>query len=221
MAVTNSRIRRAVLATAAATALVVAGLLAYRAYEAGRRASSPDSAADRTAPSASAGTAVSLNPLELSVFDQPRPMPEIRFADEHGRDLTLADFHGKIVLLNIWATWCIPCRKEMPTLDRLQGRLGSEDFQVIALSIDRGGITPVKAFYQQLRLEKLGIYVDPSGTGSRALAVPGVPATLLIDRDGREIARKMGEAAWDDPEIVSLIERAIQGRSASGRGESR
>ena len=118
-----------------------------------------------------------------------------------------------MVLLNVWATWCVPCRKEMPTLDRLQARLGGKDFLVIALSIDREGVAPVKRFYQELGLEKLAIYVDPSGKGSQALAIPGVPTTLLIDRQGREIARKMGPAEWDGQEMLSLVEQTMHAQT--------
>lgn len=159
------------------------------------------------------------NPLQLSVFEQPRLIPEIRFQDEQGHDLTLADFRGRVVLLNVWATWCVPCRKEMPTLDRLQARLGGKDFLVMALSIDRNGIEAVRGFYQEVGVQKLAIYVDPSGRGSHRLAIPGVPTTLLIDREGREVARKMGEAQWDSPEMVSLVERVIRGQSASNAGD--
>jgi thiol-disulfide isomerase/thioredoxin len=163
----------------------------------------------------------SANALSLSVFDQPRPVPEIRFQDDQGHDLTLADFRGRVVLLNVWATWCVPCRKEMPTLDRLQGRLGGKDFVVIALSIDRKGTEAVRGFYHEVGAEKLDIYLDPSGKGSQGLAIPGVPTTLLIDREGREVARKLGEAEWDSPEMVSLVERTMHGGSASNVGEAR
>jgi thiol-disulfide isomerase/thioredoxin len=158
---------------------------------------------------------VSANPLELAVFDRPRAVPEIHFSDEQGNDLILADFRGRVVLLNIWATWCVPCRKEMPALDRLQAKLGGKDFIVIPLSIDRQGVSPVRRFYQELGLENVGIYVDPLGKESRGLAIPGVPTTLLIDRQGREVARKMGAAEWDGPEMVSLVERVMHARSAS------
>ncbi len=167
------------------------------------------------APSAVAPSAPATNPLELSVFDQPRELPDIHFSDAEGRGLTLADFRGRAVLLNIWATWCVPCRKEMPSLDRLEGILGGKGFVVVPLSIDRDGVTVVKRFYQELGLEKLGIYLDPSGKGSRALAIPGVPTTLLIDRDGREAFRKMGAAEWDDPKIVALIQGYIKAPVAS------
>jgi hypothetical protein len=97
----------------------------------------------------------------------------------------------------------------------LQERLGGKDFLVMALSIDRKGIEAVKDFYREVGVEKLAIYLDPSGKGSHGLAIPGVPTTLLINREGREVARKLGEAQWDSPEMVSLVGRTIQGRSAT------
>ena len=190
-------------------------LLLFFSLKYGPQLLAPGEAVRRPTPPTGSVGSVSGNPLALSVFDRPRDLPEIRFADEEGHELTLADFRGRAALLNIWATWCVPCRKEMPTLDRLQARLGGKDFLVIALSIDREGVAPVKRFYQELKFEKLAIYVDPSGKGSRALAIPGVPTTLLIDRQGREIARKMGPAEWDSAEMVSLVERTIHAQSAS------
>ena len=157
----------------------------------------------------------SANALVLSVFDEPRTLPEIRFHNDQGHDLTLANFRGRVLLLNVWATWCVPCRKEMPTLDRLESRLGGKDFQVIGLSIDRKGVESVKDFYREVGVEKLAIFLDPSGRGTRDLAIPGVPTTLRIDREGREVARKLGEAEWDSPELVSLVEKTIHSQSAS------
>jgi thiol-disulfide isomerase/thioredoxin len=204
--------RLTTLAAVAGSAIVLLVL----GYEYGRQALSPASAVREPAPAVEAGGSPdSVKPLELSVFDRPRDLPEIHFADDQGHDLTLGDFRGRVVLFNVWATWCVPCRKEMPTLDRLQARLGGKDFIVIALSIDREGVAPVKRFYQELKLEKLAIYIDPSGKGSRALAIPGVPTTLLIDRQGREAARKMGPAEWDGAEMVSLVERTIHAQSGS------
>ena len=203
--------RRAVLVAIGVTSLFVAAALGY---DIARRVSSPGiQVAGTAAATGPTSLATAVNPLELS--DQPRPVPEIRFQDEQGHDMTLADFQGRVILLNVWATWCVPCRQEMPTLDRLQARLGGKDFLVMALSIDRKGVEAVKGFYQEVGVEKLAIYVDPSGKGSRGLAIPGVPTTLLIDREGREVARKMGAAEWDSPEMVSLIERTIRGSSAS------
>ena len=203
--------RRAVLVAIGVTSLFVAAALGY---DIARRVSSPGiQVAGPAAATGPTSLATAVNPLELS--GQPRPVPEIRFQDEQGHDMTLADFQGRVILLNVWATWCVPCRQEMPTLDRLQARLGGRDFLVMALSIDRKGVEAVKAFYQEVGVEKLAIYIDPSGKGSRGLAIPGVPTTLLIDRKGREVARKMGAAEWDSPEMVSLIERTIHGSSAS------
>jgi len=211
---TRSR-RLLIAATATATAILLLAL----GLEYGSQVPDLGKADRQPVPTEGSGSAA--NPLALSVFEQPRPVPEIRFKDDQGRDLTLANFRGRVVLLNIWATWCVPCRKEMPTLDRLEGRLGGKDFHVIALSIDRKGIEAIKDFYREVGVEKLAIYLDPSGKGSHDLAIPGVPTTLLINREGGEIARKLGEAEWNSPEMVSLVEQTITGQSVSNAGESR
>jgi thiol-disulfide isomerase/thioredoxin len=160
--------------------------------------------------------------FKLRVLDraQARPIPDLAFVDGEGHAMSLADFRGRAVLLNIWATWCVPCRTEMPTLDRLQATLGGPDFQVVALSIDRQGDAVIKPFYQQLGLKSLGVYVDQSGKAAGDLHSPGVPITLLIDRTGREIARKLGPADWDSPEMIGLIREHL-GPHASGRKATR
>ncbi len=139
----------------------------------------------------------------------PRPVGEIRFQDAAGRPVSLADFRGKVVLLNIWATWCPPCRKEMPTLDRLQAKLGGPDFEVVALSIDDKGASAVRAFFDEIGVHKLGIYVDPTMRAADALHAPGVPTTLLIDRAGREIGRHLGPAEWDAAPVVAFLRERI------------
>lgn len=144
-------------------------------------------------------------PKNFAVHDKPRTLPEVRFVNAEGRPLTLTHFRGKVVLLNIWATWCGPCRREMPSLDRLQAKLGSPAFEVVALSIDRAGIDAVRPFYEELKLEKLAIYIDRSAKVTRQLAVVGIPTTLLIDAEGREIGRLAGPAEWDVPEFVTFI----------------
>ncbi len=143
----------------------------------------------------------------FNIHPQPRALPNVRFADANGRAMTLQDFRGKFVLLNIWATWCPPCRQEMPTLDRLQARLGGTDFEVAALSIDQGqqSLYLVQEFYRQSAVKSLAIYIDSSGGASRDLGVAGLPTTLLIDRQGWEIGRKIGLAEWDSPEVIDLI----------------
>jgi thiol-disulfide isomerase/thioredoxin len=155
------------------------------------------------------GAAPPLDDLALVVFKPPRPVPAIRFTDADGRAKTLQDFRGRVVLLDIWATWCGPCRKEMPALDRLGGKLGGADFIVLPVAIDRNGSAAVEPFYRALGIKRLGVYLDPLGRGTSALAVPGVPTTLLIDRDGRLLARKMGGASWDSPPMIALIRRLL------------
>jgi thiol-disulfide isomerase/thioredoxin len=213
----NNAKRRIVPSAIAATCLLGAALVAY---DIARWASSPATQVGGPITPSSIPDS-SVNAFALSVFEQPRPLPEIRFQDDHGLALTLGDFRSRVVLLNIWATWCVPCRQEMPSLDRLEARLGGKDFLVLALSIDRKGVDAVRDFYREVGVRKLNIYLDPSGSVSRGLAVPGLPTSLLIDRQGREIARKMGAAEWDGPEMISLVERTIQGQATSSAGAAR
>jgi len=147
-----------------------------------------------------------------------RAMPDVRFRDEIGQDRALAEFRGRVVLLNVWATWCVPCRKEMPALDRLQGQLGGDDFLVVALSIDHDGVEAVQGFYKEIGIKRLGVYVDPSGKDTSALAVQVLPTSFLIDRNGREVARKMGAAEWDGSEPVSLIKGTMNARPTRNDG---
>ena len=141
----------------------------------------------------------------LTVWREPRRLPDIAFADGNARPMRLSAFRGKVILLNIWATWCLPCRKEMPALDRLQASLGGVDFEVVALSVDRDGPQAVKAFYRQTGIAQLHIYLDQSGEAMANLGVAAIPTTLLIDRDGNEIGRKIGPAEWDSPALVKEI----------------
>ncbi len=141
----------------------------------------------------------------FAIHPQPKALKEFKFVSGDLKAASLADFRGKLVLLNIWATWCGPCRVEMPTLDQLQAMLGGPDFEVVALSIDQGGVTVVKDFYEELGLKALRIFVDPSMTTPVALNTLGVPTTLLISREGREIGRYTGPAEWDSPKVVTFI----------------
>ncbi len=138
----------------------------------------------------------------------PKSVPELKFEAADGTPVTLADFRGRIVLLNIWATWCGPCRKEMPALDRLQAKLGGPGFQVLALSIDRSP-DRIQPFFDEIGIKNLSIYTDRSSAAMAMLDIVGVPTTLLIDREGREIQRWVGPAEWDSPEIESLIRRQL------------
>lgn len=140
----------------------------------------------------------------LDLLREPQGLPDIDFTDGDGRPTRLSDFRGKVILLNLWATWCPPCRKEMPSLDRLQAILGGPDFEVIALSVDRG-LPVIKTFYLQTAVTQLRIYVDQSEQAMPSLAVTAIPTTLLIDRHGREVGRKIGPAEWDSPALIRAI----------------
>jgi thiol-disulfide isomerase/thioredoxin len=148
-------------------------------------------------------------PANFAIHETPQPVPEISFQDANSQPRTLADFSGKIVLLNIWATWCAPCRKEMPTLDRLQAELGGPDFEVVALSVDRKGPEVVRRFYDEIGIKHLALNIDTSSKAMFTLGAFGLPLTLLIDRQGREVGRVVGPAEWDSPEMVAFIRDRI------------
>ena len=151
-----------------------------------------------------------VGPNGFLLWESPREVSEISFEAGDGTPLTLTTFGGKLILLNIWATWCGPCREEMPTLDALQAELGGTDFEVVALSIDRKGIEVVNEFYQEVGIEHLAPYVDPTGMASANLSAVGIPTTLLLDRQGREIGRLVGEAEWDTPEMIDFLAETIE-----------
>lgn len=155
-------------------------------------------------------------PEGLILHPQPKPVPEIQFQDGEGKSLALADFHGKVVLLNLWATWCGPCREEMPTLDRLQAKLGGPDFEVLALSIDREGIPAITKFFGEVGVKHLTMYLDSSAKAAPVLGAVGLPTTLLIDREGREIGRLVGPAEWHSAEMVEFI-RSYLAKSSGQR----
>lgn len=160
-------------------------------------------------------SALAAPPQNFALHDEPREMPELAFADAEGREVTLADFRGRTVLLNIWATWCPPCVKEMPTLDALQAELGGDGFEVVALSIDRAGPEAVREFYGRIGTENLALYIDETSRASATLGAFGLPATLLIDPQGREIGRLIGPAEWDAPGMVAFLRDVIDA-GASG-----
>jgi thiol-disulfide isomerase/thioredoxin len=165
---------------------------------------------------AASSVAVAQSPPKNFVrHEAPKQIPAIAFEDDQGRARSLADFHGKVVLLNIWATWCGPCRREMPSLDRLQATLGGSEFEVVALSIDRSGIEAVRKFYAEVGVRNLAVHIDSSGKAARDLGAVGLPATFLIDRQGREIGRLMGPAEWDEPAIVAFLRRVVSQRTGA------
>ncbi|MDH3240099.1 MAG: TlpA family protein disulfide reductase [Alphaproteobacteria bacterium] len=143
------------------------------------------------------------------LLENPRPVPDVAFVDGAGKSVRLTDFEGKVVLLNFWATWCAPCRREMPALDRLQEALGGPKFQVVALSVDMFGDKLVPPYYRVVKLKRLGIYLDPTGAVQRAVGVKSLPTTVLIDARGWMVGALEGPAEWMAPEAQALIRHFI------------
>ncbi len=145
-------------------------------------------------------------PEAVIVFHEtPRAVAAESFMDGRGRMVTMADFKGRVIVLNIWATWCLPCVEEMPSLDNLQGVLGDEDFQVVALSIDKTGLREIEYFFAQNELENLTIYRDEAQKLFDQLAVVAIPTSLIIDRQGRETGRMIGPATWDSDRLIATL----------------
>lgn len=139
----------------------------------------------------------------------PAPLPDIKFQDASGKDVTLSSFKGKTVLLNLWATWCQPCREEMPALDRLQQQLGSDKFEVVVLSLDRQGLDASRKFLDEVKAHAVKLYTDVTTKQGLALKLVGMPTTILINKDGLEVGRLAGPAKWDSEDAKKLIEAAM------------
>jgi thiol-disulfide isomerase/thioredoxin len=145
-------------------------------------------------------------PMRLSAPGAPRDgISSFSVTDASGRKRSLAEFRGKAVLVNIWATWCVPCRQEMPTLDRLQARHGGPEFEVVAVSVDLGGPERPAEFLAEIGATHLALYLADMAEVRRATGVVGLPSTLLVDREGREVHRVVGPAEWDSAETIDLI----------------
>jgi thiol-disulfide isomerase/thioredoxin len=149
----------------------------------------------------------------LTVATKPMQMPDLAFADAAGNAKKLSDWKGRTVLLNLWATWCVPCRKEMPALDNLQGKLGGKTFEVVAVNIDTRDAEKPKAFLKEGNLTRLDFFSDQKAQvfqdlKSAGLAL-GMPTSVLVDGDGCEIAAMSGGAGWDSDDAVKLITAAI------------
>lgn len=148
------------------------------------------------------------DPSFLGKFEQLNhrfPAPKTPFADEYATSTTIDAFKGKIVILNFWATWCAPCIKEMPSLERLAARLPAEKFAVIAVSQDKGGASIAKLFLSRIGVHNLPLYVDPNGRLSRDLSVRGLPTTVVIARDGTIVGKLEGTAEWDANDVVAYL----------------
>ncbi|MFV3129274.1 TlpA family protein disulfide reductase [Niveispirillum sp. KHB5.9] len=137
--------------------------------------------------------------------DRP-PLPALSITDKDGQPVDLAAFKGKALLINLWATWCAPCIREMPALDRLQADMGGDRFQVLAISVDRGGLNEVGPFFEKAGIKSLPIYLDQKMTSMKAFPLKeGLPLSILVDAEGREVGRLAGAAHWDGAEAKALI----------------
>jgi thiol-disulfide isomerase/thioredoxin len=130
---------------------------------------------------------------------------QVPFVEGADTARTIADYRGRAVVLNFWATWCAPCVREMPSLDRLQAEVSGEGIEVLTLSEDRGGAPVIKRFYKKLGIRNLPVLVDKRGEVLRKLRVRGLPTTLLIDARGNEVGRVVGPTEWDSPEALALV----------------
>ena len=151
----------------------------------------------------------------LMLAKTPRTLPDLSFNGPDGTRTSLKAFAGKTVLLNLWATWCIPCRQEMPALDRLQAAQGGADFEVVAVNIDTARLEKPRAMLNDLGVKNLVFYADPAAEVFQTLRsfskVQGLPATLLVDRQGCETGLMAGPADWGSPDAIALVNAAKRG----------
>ncbi len=162
--------------------------------------------------SAAAGPLKGLNKGAMAAFvvrTEPLDLPDFAFQGPEGDAFSAADLKGKVVLLNIWATWCVPCREEMPQLNELQAELGDDSFEVVALNIEKGGEAKARKFLEETAAHDLALHTDPTGKVFATLKAVGMPTTLLLNRQGKEMGRLVGPADWASPEAKALIEAAI------------
>lgn len=149
----------------------------------------------------------------LFVHAEPRPLPQIDIRDNDSRPAGLDTLRGRPVLMNLWASWCLPCVAELPALDRLRPIIEPEGVAVMALCLDRSGAVGAVNTYARLGIHNLAVHIDHQRKAGEALAVPVLPTTLLLDPAGREVARFVGGAAWDGPEALALL-RALKAGKA-------
>ncbi|WP_416797124.1 thiol:disulfide interchange protein TlpA [Ciceribacter azotifigens] len=150
----------------------------------------------------------------MTAATEPRSIAGLAFKDAAEKDVAIEAFAGKTVLLNVWATWCVPCREEMPALNSLQGKMGGKDFEVVAINIDTGDAEKPKAFLAETGVDKLGLYRDNTMGVFNALKKQGLafglPVTLLIDEKGCLLGSMNGPAAWDSGDAQALITAAVK-----------
>jgi thiol-disulfide isomerase/thioredoxin len=133
----------------------------------------------------------------------------VAYFDETGQETDLSTYRGKTVVLNFWATWCAPCRKEMPSLSKLQSELGDDTFEVVTIATMRNSPNSIQSFFTKIGVQNLSQHNDPKGALSRSMGVVGLPTTLIISQSGQEIGRLLGDADWASEEAIALISAII------------
>jgi thiol-disulfide isomerase/thioredoxin len=150
----------------------------------------------------------------LTMATVPLRLPDLTFEDAGGKPKKLSDWRGRTVLVNLWATWCVPCRKEMPALEGLQAKLGGPDFEVVAVNIDTRDSEKPKNFLKEANLTRLGYFSDPKAKVFQDLKAIGralgMPTSVLVDGQGCEIATIAGPAEWDSDDATKLITAAVK-----------
>ncbi|UFZ03229.1 TlpA family protein disulfide reductase [Bradyrhizobium ontarionense] len=212
--------RRALLAAGAVAVVAVAGIAAVTFGGSLKGRPAGDQACQ-----AAVATAARIAPLikgevaALTAATAPLRLPDLAFEDAGGAPKKLSDFRGKTVLLNLWATWCVPCRKEMPALDGLQAKLGNDGFQVVAVNIDTRDPEKPKAFLNDAKLTQLAYFSDQKAKVFQDLKAVGralgMPTSVLVDGNGCEIATIAGPAEWNSDDAVKLIQAATT-KAAAG-----
>ncbi|WP_339947357.1 TlpA disulfide reductase family protein [uncultured Albimonas sp.] len=153
---------------------------------------------------------------KLSLRETPGEPIEAEFVNENGASASVAEFAGKVTVLNLWATWCPPCLKEMPSLNNLQAALEGSGAQVVTVAVQSGGRAKAKDFLKEKMLYQLSAYADERNALPREVGILGLPTTLILDPQGREIARVQGDAEWDAPEAEALLRRLAEMTAAGG-----
>jgi thiol-disulfide isomerase/thioredoxin len=207
--------RRIPLAIGAVAVGALIGFAAIYGYGAFKRGPAGDSACN-----GAVETARKIAPLAqgevaaLTMATTPLRLPDLAFEDADGKPRKLSDWRGKTVLVNLWATWCVPCRKEMPALDSLQTKLGGKDFEVVAINIDTRDAEKPKNFLKDGNLTRLSYFSDQKAKVFQDLKnigkALGMPTSVLVDAQGCEIANIAGPAEWASDDAVKLIKAAVQ-----------
>jgi len=149
--------------------------------------------------------------MKLAVHDAPKKVGVAELTDTSGNVHRLAEFEGKYILLNFWATWCAPCRAEMPSLDALQKNLGGEDFEVVIVATGRNPAPAIAGFFDEVKIEHLETLLDPKQELGGEMGVFGLPITMIVDPEGNEIARMRGDADWFSEDAQAFLKAVIAG----------